>query len=228
VDLLEKELAAKKWKREVVNLGGVTDSYQAIEAKEKIMPRVLELLIKYKNPVTISTKSKLILRDIELWDKLAKLTTVSLAVSLTTFDENIYPKTEPCSSSPADRFDVLRQFRKTDVKLGVLAMPILPYLTDTDDNMEELFRRISEVPIDYMFCQMLNLRGETKSHFLNFIKKNFTGLYDQYMQLYHGGFVNQDYRVAFQKKVNLYRKKYGIRHDYVISKQVVRQQLELL
>jgi DNA repair photolyase len=227
VDLLEQELAAKKWQHEVINLGGVTDSYQAIEAQEKIMPRILELLIKHKNPVTISTKSKLILRDIELWDKLAHSTTVSLAVSLTTFDPAIYPKTEPGSSKPTYRLEVLKAFRQTNVKLGVLAMPILPYLTDSDSNIDELFQKISQVPIDYMFCQLLNLRGRTKPHFLNFIKQNFPLQFAQYSELYNGSFVNKEFRESFLKRVYLHRKKYNIPHNYQIHKQQ-EEQLGLL
>jgi len=223
VELLEKELSAKKWRNEVINLGGVTDSYQAIEATQKFMPKILELLIKYKNPVTISTKSKLILRDIDLWDKLAKLTTVSLAVSLTTFDKDIYPKTEPGSSSPFERLEVLKEFRKTNVKLGVLAMPILPYLTDSKQNLDELFSNISKVPIDYMFCQLLDLRGRTKPHFLEFIKKNFYNQYQNYLQLYTGSFVNKDFRDSFLQKITNLRQKYNIRHNFAIKKKEDQQ-----
>ena len=60
---LEEQLAGRLWKREVVNIGGVTDSYQPIEEKYRLMPEILRLLIKYRTPCIISTKSDLILRD---------------------------------------------------------------------------------------------------------------------------------------------------------------------
>ena len=74
---LEKELSSPNWKREIVNIGGVTDSYQSIEEKLEIMPEVLKLMIKYKTPVIISTKSDLILKDIDLIDKLSRITYVN-------------------------------------------------------------------------------------------------------------------------------------------------------
>ena len=77
VELLEIELSKKSWKREVINIGGVTDSYQPLEERYKLMPEILKLLIKYKTPCIISTKSDLILRDYDLIDKLSKITYVN-------------------------------------------------------------------------------------------------------------------------------------------------------
>ena len=74
VDELEKELKRNSWKRDVINIGGVTDSYQPAEAKYLLMPEILKLLIKDKTPAIISTKSKLILRDYDLIDKLSRIT----------------------------------------------------------------------------------------------------------------------------------------------------------
>ena len=91
-EALEKELSSKRWKREVVNLGGVTDSYQPIEEKYKLMREVLKLMIKYKTPIVISTKSDLILRDMDLLTELAKVANVNVAVTITTMDENIRKK----------------------------------------------------------------------------------------------------------------------------------------
>jgi len=216
-ELLEKKISSKRWKGEIINLGGVTDSYQILEKEEKIMPEILRILIKYKNPVTISTKSKLILRDIDLWDELSNVTSVSLAVSLTTFDSNIYPKTEPGASKPAERLEVLKEFRKTNVNLGVLAMPFLPFLTDTDENLDDLFSHISSVPVDYVLCQILNLRGVTKNHFLGFIKREFPEYFKEYLELYKGGFVSREYREVFYNRVSKYKRKYNIQSNYEIK-----------
>ena len=214
VELLEKRLSSRRWKHEVINLGGVTDSYQSIETEEKIMPRILELLIKYQNPVVISTKSKLILRDFDLWDKLSRVTQVNLAVSLTTFDENIYPQTEPHSSPPIERLEVLKKFRQTKVNLGVLAMPILPYLTDTKDNLDQLFMQLASVPVDYALCGLLNLKGQTRKHFLGFIRQSFPKYYQAYLKLYPGSFVTKEYREKFYQLVSELKQKHGIKNNY--------------
>jgi DNA repair photolyase len=87
VESLEEQLKSPSWKGEVISIGTVCDSYQPLEREKKFMPEILKVLIKYKNPRVISTKSDLILRDIELIDELSKVTYVGLAVTITTTDE---------------------------------------------------------------------------------------------------------------------------------------------
>ncbi len=113
------------------NIGGVTDSYQPIEREMKIMPEILKLMIKYKTPIIISTKSDLILRDIALIKELADITYVNVAFTITTMDEQLREKLEPNASPSLKRFEALQQFKKTNASLGVHIMPIIPYLTDT-------------------------------------------------------------------------------------------------
>ena len=86
---LERQLASPSWKGEVINLGGVTDNYQPWEAENGMMKEVLEVLIKYRNPCIISTKSDLILRDYELIDRLSRLTYVNIASTITCVDEDL-------------------------------------------------------------------------------------------------------------------------------------------
>ena len=227
VELLEERLKSRSWQGEAINLGGVTDSYQAIEAKERLMPQILRLLIKYRNPVIISTKSKLILRDYDLWAELAKVAEVGLAVSLTTFDERVYKKTEPNSSLPQERLEVLRKFRDTKVHLGVLAMPILPYLTDGEENLSNLFEKLANIPVDYILCGLLNLRSQTRTHFLSFIKQEFPEHYEEYLALYPGSFVSKVYRQEFYQRVRRLKQKYGIKNDYR-APQKTKEQLSLI
>ncbi|WP_373276630.1 SPL family radical SAM protein, partial [Clostridioides difficile] len=95
VEKLERQLKSSKWKKEVINIGGVTDSYQPIEADYKIMPEILNLLIKYKTPAIISTKSDLILRDYDLIDKLSRITYINVASTITTVNEDTQRLIEP-------------------------------------------------------------------------------------------------------------------------------------
>ena len=88
-EVLDRELRRPGWKREIINIGGVTDSYQPAEAELKLMPEVLRVLIRHKTPAIISTKSTLVLRDIELIDRLSHLTYINVAASVVTRDESI-------------------------------------------------------------------------------------------------------------------------------------------
>jgi len=167
VEALEKQLASRAWKHETINLGGVTDSYQPIEKVKAFMPDILRLLIKYRTPVSISTKSTLLIRDKELYMELAETAGAHVAISVTTFDEELRKKIEPGSFSTVDRFNVLHSFKGTKVMTGVLMMPILPYLTDSKENLQALFKAAQEEKADYVVPGLLNLRQPTKGHFLN-------------------------------------------------------------
>lgn len=139
VEQLEKQLSSPKWKREIVNIGGVTDSYQTAEEHYRLMPDILKLLIKYKTPAIISTKSDLILRDYDLIDELSKITYINVAATITTMDESIRKLIEPGGVEAAKCFNMLKTFRKTNASVGLHVMPIIPYLTDSFENFDLLF-----------------------------------------------------------------------------------------
>ena len=214
VERLEKQLSSPSWKREVVNIGGVTDSYQPIEATYKLMPEVLRLMIKYKNPCIISTKSDLILRDYDLIAELAGLTYVSVAATITCMDENIRNKIEPGSVSSERRFAMLREFSKTEVVTGLHAMPLIPFLTDTRENINALFSCAKDCGVDYVIPAVLNLRGRTRQVFFDFLRSEYPELCKPFAELYKTGGASKDYTYKLYSTVNELRTKYGLSTNY--------------
>lgn len=215
VEQLEKKLRMKSWKREVINLGSVCDSYQPAEATFKIMPEILKLLIKYKTPAIISTKSDLVLRDFELIDQLSRITYINIAATITTMDENVRRKIEPNASPSYKRFEMLQTFRKTNASVGVHMMPLLPYLTDTEDNLEALFAQTKASDILYALPGTLNLRGKTKPYYLQFLKKEYPEFYDKTALLYRTGSLDKEYKNTIHKRINKCISKYNISTDYM-------------
>lgn len=210
VEALEKQLASRTWKRETINLGGVTDSYQPIEKVKAFMPDILRLLIKYRTPISISTKSKLLLRDKELFEELAEVAGAHVAISVTTFDEELRKKIEPGSFSTTERFDVLHGFKGTKVMTGVLMMPILPYLTDNEENLQALFKASQDAKADYIIPGLLNLRQPTKGYFLNFIQHTFPELYPHYVDYYSGRADKKTYRESVYARISKLKKNYPL------------------
>ena len=84
VEILEKEISKKSWQKKIINFGSVSDSYQPCEKKLELMRDVLKLMIKYQNPVNISTKSTLILRDLDLINELSKVAMVNICLLYTS------------------------------------------------------------------------------------------------------------------------------------------------
>ena len=210
VEALEKQLTSRTWKHETINLGGVTDSYQPIEKAKAFMPDILRLLIKYRTPVSISTKSTLLLRDKDLFEELAEVAGAHVAISVTTFNEELRNKIEPGSFSTTERFNILRAFKNTKVMTGVLMMPILPYLTDSEENLQALFKATQEAKADYVIPGLLNLRQPTKGYFLNFIKTTFPDLYSQYVNYYSGKADKKIYRADVYARISKLKKIYPL------------------
>ncbi|MGX9757011.1 radical SAM protein [Clostridioides difficile] len=214
VEKLEKQLSSSKWNREVINIGGVTDSYQPIEDEYKIMPEILNLLIKYKTPAIISTKSDLILRDYDLIDKLSRITYINIASTITTVDAKTQKLIEPNGVDSMRRFKMLEEFRKTNASIGLHVMPIIPYITDDFENINSLFRYAKESNVHYVLPGTLYLRGMTRGVFFEFIKKEFPDLFDKLSILYSTGSANKEYKNQLYKMVDQLRNKYSLSSSY--------------
>lgn len=213
---LDKELSHATWRREVINIGGVTDSYQEAEAEMKLMPDVLKVLIKHKTPAIISTKSDLILRDFDLIAELASITYINVACTITTMDEDIRKKIEPNASPSINRFKVLAEFRKTNTSVGLHTMPIIPYLTDSYSNIEQLCSEASKADVHYMLPGVLYLRGSTRKQFFDFIINDYPDKYEPIKQLYKTGGADKLYKEKlYNEIVNPLRNKYGISSSYI-------------
>ena len=182
-----------------------------------MMPHILRLMIKHKNPVIISTKSSLILRDFELIDELSRLTYVNVAVTITTVNEEIKARIEPGSSSVKKRFQILDEFRETAASTGLHVMPILPYISDDRRGFEDLFHRSKISGVDYALCGTLYLRGPTREHFFSFLEKEFPERVAAYRELYVKGGADPHYKTKLYRVVNSVRNKFGLDGNYTRS-----------
>lgn len=210
VEHLERELSAPGWKREIVNLGGVTDSYQPAEDSCRLMPEILRLLIKYKTPAIVSTKSALILRDFDLIDELSRITYINVAATITTMDETIRRAIEPGGAPSLARFAVLKEFRKTNASVGLHVMPIIPYLTDSRENLDALFSAANDASVHYVLPGTLYLRGKTKPAFFAAMEKSFPEIGACIRNLYRTGGAGEEYKNGLYATVNELRAKYGL------------------
>jgi len=215
VEQLEKQLSSPNWKRETIGIAGVSDCYQPIEAKYKLMPEILKLMIKYKNPVSISTKSDLILRDYDLLDELSRITNVSISASIVCMDDNLRRKLEPAGRNAKKKFNMLKEFSKTNATTGVLQMPIIPYMTDSRENIEDLYAHAREANVDYIVPGMMYLRGNTRTNFFDFIKQDFPELFIPLTKIYQKGSKDKtEYKRALYRMVNELKRRYRLSSYY--------------
>lgn len=208
--ILDKEFRKSTWLHEPVNLGGVSDSYQPVEATLKLLPPILEVFIKHSNPLLISTKSDLILRDKVLFARLSERTEVRVAASITTANDSLAQLLEPGATAPSHRFTMLRAMKEIGVKTYILLMPILPYLTDEPDQLEQIYQQAGRAGVEGIIAWPLNLRGKVKPAFIQFLREKFPALVAPYTGLFHGSSASPSYTSQMLEITAELGKKYGI------------------
>jgi DNA repair photolyase len=129
-ELLAHALAAKSWRPRTIALSGVTDPYQPVERRLHITRRCLEVLLRYRNPVAVITKSRLVERDRDLLAELAALGAAHVHLSVTTLDPELARALEPRAAQPGARLAAIRSLAAAGVPVGVLVAPVIPGLND--------------------------------------------------------------------------------------------------
>jgi len=230
LEVLEKQLRnrAKKNEYGIVVVGSATDAYIHHEANYKLTQGMLELLLQYRFPVFISTKSTLITRDIDLLKKIdaaailpqdleGKLKHgVILSISLSTMDEAIAGTLEPGAAAPLKRLAILQQLKSEGFLVGVNAIPVLPYISDTEKELESIIAASKAHGADYILIGGLTLFGneaaDSKTLFYKFLERYDPALVKKYEQLYQGNFYPPKYyQEALKKKADTICKAYQLR-----------------
>lgn len=185
IELLKKELQRKKEKC-MIATGSMTDPYIPQEKQLEYIQKVLKLIYRYKFGFTCITKSTLILRDIDLFDKINRQTKAVIQVSLTCTDDNISDMIEENISNTNERIKILRECQKRQISVVVWMTPILPYITDDAENIN----RILDYCIKYNVKGIINfgmgmtLREGNREYYYKKLDENFPGLKQIYEKNY--------------------------------------------
>jgi DNA repair photolyase len=128
--LLEAELSSPKWKPQILMMSGVTDCYQPVERKLRLTRQCLEVLAKFRNPVGILTKNRLVTRDIDLLSQLNEHRCAAVNLSVTSLDADLQRILEPRTSAPQARLEAVAQLRAAKIPVGVMVAPVIPGIND--------------------------------------------------------------------------------------------------
>ncbi len=222
LEVLEKQLALRAGKNQqgLVAVGSGTDAYI----------QMLKLLLKYQFPVFISTKRTLIERDIELLKQIDKTAIlpddlkdklkrgVILSVSISTMNEKISDMLEPGAVSPDKRLTLVRELKNEGFLVGVNAIPVLPFISDSEEELGKIILAAKEHNADYILIAGLTLFGnataDSKTLFYKFLQRYDASLLSKYQQLYGSNFY-APYQYQNELKERAYRlcKKYDIRNS---------------
>lgn len=186
-ELLRRALAAPSWRGEPIAMGTNTDPYQRAEGRYRLMPGILEALLERANPFSVLTKGSLILRDLPLLRRAAAVTDVSTAVSVGYVDASLWRAVEPGTPSPRARLEVCARLTDAGVGCSVLMAPVLPYLTDSVEQLEETVAAIAAAGARSVTPIVLHLRPGAREWFLTWLAGFRPDLTPAYERLYAGG-----------------------------------------
>ncbi|HEX8689528.1 MAG TPA: radical SAM protein [Solirubrobacterales bacterium] len=186
-ELLRAELARPSWGRELVALGTNTDPYQWVESRYRMMPEILEALEAAETPVSVLTKSPLLLRDIDLYERMGKRLPVSVNLSVPTIDEEVWRATEPHTPSPAARLDAVAELRRRGIDSGVLIAPLMPGINDAPEQVQPIIDRAREAGATFLGGVALHLRDEVRDVFFAWLETKRPDLIPRYEKLYANG-----------------------------------------
>ncbi len=174
-DLLEKELAAPGYEPKLIAIGTNTDPYQPIERDMKIMRGILEVLERVGHPVGIVTKSALVLRDIDILQRMAKRDLVKVAISVTSLDPKLARTMEPRASTPSKRLEALKRLTEAGIPATVMVAPVIPALNDSE--IERILDAAAHAGVRDANYVLLRLPLEVRDLFREWLLANYPDRY---------------------------------------------------
>jgi DNA repair photolyase len=193
--LLRQELARRGYVCKTIALGINTDGYQPLEKRLQVNRSLLEVLVRTRHPVSIVTKSALIVRDLDLLADLARDRLVTVMVSMTSLQNDIKRTLEPRAASPQARLRAVQQLAEAGVPVGVLLAPVIPAVTDHE--MEDILAAAKEAGASSAGYVLLRLPHEVKTLFREWLAEHYPDRAKHVMSLISQARGGKDYDAAF-------------------------------
>lgn len=184
IELLEKELKNKR-KKGTLGTGAMSDPYTISEKKYMLTRKSLEIVEKYKYPIHITTKSNLILRDVDILQEVNKIY-ASVAITITASDDDLAEKIEPFASSSSDRFKALGILSTLGICTSITMMPILPFIEDNEKNIRQIVEKAGFYGVKYIVPWLgMSLRDRQRIYYYEKLDEYFPGVKDKYIKRFN-------------------------------------------
>ena len=215
IELLEAALKRKR-KKCMLGMGSMTDPYIPLEEEIGNVRRALVLASRYGFGVTLTTKSNRILRDLDLLKEINDRTKCVVQITLTTYDEELCKKIEPNVCTTKERLHVLRELQKAGIPTVVWLCPILPFINDTEENIQGILRGCAEMGVRGVICfgMGLTLRDGNREYFYRQLDRLFPGLKEKYIKTYGMQYeINSPRNEELMKLFHEFCQEHGMLHD---------------
>jgi len=209
-DVLRHELDRPSWKRELVAVGTATDPYQPIEGHYKLTRHAFEAFARAQTPVSLVTKCPMVVRDRDVLLEVDRRARCTVYMSIPTVDEDAWRTLEPGTAHPLQRLRAVRELTYACINAGVLMAPIVPGFTSSRSKIERTIKAIADHGARFVGCNVMHLKGGTRTHFMNFISREFPAMRPRFEKLYATANAPAAYRKEAQAMVNVLQSRYGL------------------
>jgi len=189
----------------LVMLSSVTDPYQPLEKKYELTRKCLQKLLTHQFPITILTKSSLVLRDLDL---ITRFSNCEVGFTITTIVDDDRKKFEPNSSPVEERLSALKELHEKGVSTYAFLGPILPYITDENENLQNMIINFAKAKVDCIMVDRLNMRWEVWPSIVRFLKLYYPNLISKYKHIFWS---KNDYFEHAKVKILKLCNEYGIK-----------------
>jgi len=184
IDILKKDLIGKP-KNVLIGLGQVVEPYNELEPTLRLTRSALEIIRDHQDGVVIFTRSDGVIADIDILKQIAENAPVRVIMAISSINDDVAKKIEPKTTSTQLRFKALQKLRIEGIKTGILMMPIVPYINDTEDNIMQIINKGKEVGSDFIYPAFgMILTDIRRRRFYEMIDREFPGLKNIYMDQY--------------------------------------------
>lgn len=211
IEILERELMYKS-RKGVVGIGAMSDTYNPFEKELRITRKALELIEQNGFGVSLETKSDLVLRDIDIFQKITKRSSCIVKMTITTADDEICKKIEPNVSVSSERFAAIKKLSGAGIYTGILMNPLLPYICDNEENVREIVRLSAQAGAKFIHTYFgMTLRQNQRDHYFEQLQRLFPELKQRYLQQYGNNYNCTSPKVKELRSVFVQEcKKYGL------------------
>lgn len=211
--ILRRELRSFQKPNRGIAIGTATDPYQPAERHFQVTRQILEILAMARGlRLSITTKSDLVVRDLDLFREISRNNRLQINLSITTTDEKLARLLEPRAPRPDLRFEAVRKLVTEGLSAGVLMMPLLPAITTSDQNLEKVVCQAAQHQAQYLHAGVVFLMPSAQARFFPFLAKNFPHLVARYRKTFaRSAFLPKEFKWEVLEKIRILKERFGIK-----------------
>lgn len=209
-EILRAELRRPGWRRESVAIGTIVDPYQPVEGRYRLTRRMLQEFAAARTPVTITTKNTMIQRDIDVLRTLVARAGCAVFISVTSLDADLLRRMEPGTPPPLKRLQAMRRLVEAGIPAGVLAAPLLPGISDSEESLAALAAAAAEHKAAFFLAGALRLGEGIEPAFYPFLRRERPALLPLYARLYPHGYAPRAYTDRLRARASALRATFAL------------------